>query len=50
MKLLHRHKWIMITPSERKCIKCGKHQARVIYPFESSIIFWENKNENNTIY
>ena len=43
-KIFHSHKWIMITPSERKCTICKKHQARVMYPFESSLIFWENKN------
>jgi hypothetical protein len=37
------HKWRETIPSERKCIKCNKKQARVIYPWTSSRIYWETE-------
>ena len=37
------HNWIETIPSERKCTKCNKEQARVVYPWSNSSIYWETK-------
>jgi len=37
------HNWKPTIPSERICKRCKLTQSRVIYPFLSSVIFWENK-------
>lgn len=39
------HNWFNPIPSERICIRCGKHQARVCY-YGQPFIFWLNKKKD----
>jgi hypothetical protein len=35
------HKWELIILSERKCLNCQKHQAKVHCPFNSDNFYWK---------